>query len=93
MECDYLPRDGELFRHLLPSPGAAVRIHTVSADGAPRFRHLLERFRDVTGLPFLVNTSFNGLHEPIVCSPRDAVRVFYGTGLDVLVMSQFVLTK
>jgi len=82
-----------LFRHLLPSPGAAVRIHTVSADGAPRFRHLLERFRDVTGLPFLVNTSFNGLHEPIVCSPRDAVRVFYGTGLDVLVMSQFVLTK
>ncbi len=93
MECDYLPRDGEPFRHLLPSPGAAVRIHAVSQAGAPRFRRLIERFRDVTGLPFLVNTSFNGLHEPIVCSPRDGVRVFYGTGLDVLVMSQFVLTK
>lgn len=93
MECDYLPLDGDQFRHLLPSPGAAVRIHTVSPEGSPRFRGLLERVRDATGLPFLVNTSFNGLHEPIVCSPRDAVRVFYGTGLDVLVMGQFVLTK
>jgi carbamoyltransferase len=41
----------------------------------------------------VVNTSFNGFHEPIVCSPRDAVRVFYGTGLDVLVINQFVLRK
>ena len=46
-----------------------------------------------TGLPFLVNTSFNGFHEPIVCSPRDAVRVFYGSGLDMLVLDQFVLRK
>jgi carbamoyltransferase len=40
-----------------------------------------------------VNTSFNGFHEPIVCSPRDAVRVFYGSGLDLLVLNQFIIRK
>jgi carbamoyltransferase len=44
-------------------------------------------------LPFLVNTSFNGFHEPIACSPRDAVRIFYATGIDVLVFEEFVLRK
>ena len=41
----------------------------------------------------LVNTSFNGFSEPIVCTARDAVRVYYGTGLDMLVIDRFVLTK
>jgi len=41
----------------------------------------------------LVNTSFNGFREPIVCTPRDAIRVFYGTGLDVLVLERFVVRK
>jgi carbamoyltransferase len=94
MECDYRPRDVARFREALPSADAAVRVHSVSAaDGLPHFRRLLEAFGEATGLPFLINTSFNGFHEPIVCSPRDAVRVFYGTGLDVLVVNQFVLRK
>jgi carbamoyltransferase len=94
MECDFRPRAAATFREALPSPDAAVRVHTVAADSAlPRFRRLLEAFGEVTGLPFLINTSFNGFHEPIVCNPRDAVRVFYGTGLDVLVLNQFVLRK
>jgi len=93
MECDYRPRDRETFRHVLPSREAAVRVHTVSEGGLPRFTRLLEAFGDATGLPFLVNTSFNGFHEPSVCSPRDAVRVFYGSGLDLLVLNQFVLRK
>lgn len=93
MECDYRPRDPATFRHVLPAPGAAVRVHTVGEGALPRFRRLLEAFGEATGLPFLVNTSFNGFHEPIVCSPRDAVRVFYGSGLDLLVMDQFVLGK
>lgn len=94
MECDYRPRDPRRFREVLPSPDAAVRVHTVATDSAmPRFARLLEAFGDSTGLPFLVNTSFNGFHEPIVCSPRDAVRVFYGSGLDVLVLNQFLLAK
>jgi carbamoyltransferase len=44
-------------------------------------------------VPPLVNTSFNGFSEPIVCSPRDAIRVFFGTGLDRLVLDRFVVRK
>ena len=93
MECDYRPRDPARFRHILPSQKAAVRVQTVGADAPPRFRALLEEFGRTEGLPILVNTSFNGFREPIVCSPRDAIRVFFGTGSDVLVFGQFVLAK
>ena len=65
----------------------------VAGDERPRFARLLEACGEATGLPFVINTSFNGFHEPIVCSPRDAVRVFYGTGLDLLVLNQFVFRK
>lgn len=92
MECDFLPRDSSRFAAALPEEGAAVRVQTIR-DGLPRFMRLVEAFGKVTGLPFLINSSFNGFHEPIVCSPRDAVRVFYGTGLDLLVIDQFVLRK
>jgi carbamoyltransferase len=94
MQYDYQPNDPAALQHVLPRPEATLRVHTVAANhGLPRFRRLLEAFGGATGFPFLVNTSFNGFHEPIVCSPRDAIRVFYGTGLDVLVLNQFVLRK
>ena len=93
MEYDYRPLDPGRFAHVLPSSAAVVRLQTVGADAPPRFTRLLEAFGAATGLPFLVNTSFNGFREPIVCNPRDAVRVFYGTGIDVLVADQFVLKK
>jgi carbamoyltransferase len=93
MECDYRPRDPSRFQHVLPAPNAAVRMHTAGAQSPTPFRRLLEAFGEASGAPILVNTSFNGFHEPIVCSPRDAVRVFYGTGLDMLVLGQFLLTK
>ncbi len=93
MECDYRPRDPSRFRAVLPSDDAVLRVHTVDGASPPRFRRLLEAFGEASGLPLLVNTSFNGFHEPIVCNPRDAVRVFYGTGIDLLVMEQFVLEK
>ena len=93
MEGDYRPLDAAAFRHVLPADTAAVRLHTVSSEALPRFARLLEAFGAASGLPFLVNTSFNGFHEPAVCSPRDAVRVFYGSGLDMLVMNGFVLRK
>ena len=78
---------------MLPAPDAALRVHTVGTDTPPRFRRLLEAFGAASGFPALVNTSFIGFHEPIVCRPRDAVRVFYGTGIDMLVLDQFILTK
>jgi carbamoyltransferase len=93
MECDYTPRDAEKFKYVLPLPGAAVRAQTVGMESRPRFRMLLEAFGAATGTPILVNTSFNGFHEPIVCNPRDAVRVFYGTGLDLLVLGPFMVSK
>jgi carbamoyltransferase len=93
MECDYRPKDPSGFTHVLPSPSASLRVHTVGAGSPRRFTRLLEAFGTASGLPFLVNTSFNGFHEPIACSPRDAVRIFYGTGVDLLVFEQFVLRK
>jgi carbamoyltransferase len=93
MEGDYRPRDHRRFANVLPAPTAAIRVQTVGAGALPRFARLLTAFGAASGLPILVNTSFNGFHEPIVCSPRDAVRVFYGSGLDVLVLDGFVLRK
>ncbi len=93
MECQYVPTDRQRFRHILPGPNAAVRVQTVGSDGPRRFRALLEAFGQAAGLPIVVNTSFNGFREPIVCSPRDAVRVFFGTGLDALVFDHFVIRK
>jgi carbamoyltransferase len=93
MECDYAPKDRDLFRHVLPGPLANVRIQTVGADAPARFQAVLRAFGQETGVPVVVNTSFNGFREPIVCSPRDAIRVFYGTGIDVLVLGQFVIRK
>jgi carbamoyltransferase len=93
MECDYAPKDRARFRHILPGPNASVRVHTVGDDAAPRFASLLRAFGDATGLPMLVNTSFNGFREPIVRSPRDAIRVFFGSGIDMLVFGEFILTK
>jgi carbamoyltransferase len=68
-------------------------VHTVGRQSPSRFTRLLKAFGAASGFPGLVNTSFNGFHEPIVCSPRDAVRVFYGSGIDMLVLDQFILTK
>jgi carbamoyltransferase len=93
MECDYAPKDRERFRHILPGPQASVRVHTVGADATPRFASLLRTFGEAAGLPMLVNTSFNGFREPIVRSPRDAIRVFFGSGIDMLVFGEFILTK
>jgi carbamoyltransferase len=94
MEGDYRPREARRFAHVLPSPTAAIRVQTAGDETPARFRRLLSAFAEVSGHPpILVNTSFNGFHEPIVCSPRDAVRVFYGSGLDLLVLDQFVLRK
>jgi carbamoyltransferase len=93
MECDYLPMAPDRFAPVLPRPCASVRIQTVDGAAPSRFRRLLDAFGTVSGMPVLVNTSFNGFREPIVCSPRDAVRVFYSTGIDMLVFENFVISK
>ncbi len=92
MQFEYRPRDPEQFRSILPPGAASVRVHTVD-DREPRLLRLLQMWEQRSGSPMLVNTSFNGFHEPLVCTPRDAVRVFYGTGLDLLAIESFLLSK
>jgi carbamoyltransferase len=92
MEYEYGVRDPDLFAHACPPGISRLRVQTV--DGAAGLlAGLLSAFGQATGTPVLINTSFNGFHEPIVCTPRDAVRVFYGSGLDVLVVGNFILRK
>ena len=71
----------------------SARVQTVSADVNPRFHALLTQFRVLTGIPVLVNTSFNVRSEPIVCTPEDAFRCFMATELDVLVVGNCFLRK
>jgi carbamoyltransferase len=92
MEYEYDVLDRDLLRGLLPENATRLRVQTVDKS-AGVFYELLRAFGDSTGVPMLVNTSFNGFNEPIVCSPRDAIRVFYGTGLDLAVLGGLVLQK
>lgn len=57
------------------------------------FWELLDNFRQYTGVPVILNTSFNIKGEPIVCSPRDAIKCFFDTGLDVLCIGDFIVSK
>jgi len=58
-----------------------------------RYHNALRAYEDITGLPLLVNTSFNVHEEPIVCSPDDAIRSFEKDAVDVLVMENFIVEK
>ncbi|MBK8066918.1 MAG: carbamoyltransferase [Rhodanobacteraceae bacterium] len=71
----------------------SARVQTVRADTQPRFHALLARFRQLTGCPTLVNTSFNVRGEPVVGSPEDAFRCFMGTHLDRLAIGNCYLVK
>ena len=59
----------------------------------PLYYQLIEEFGKLTGEYVILNTSFNIRGAPIVCHPREAIRCFFYTGLDVLVLGNFVLTK
>ncbi len=86
------PEYKEQFRGAILS-GDAVRVHTVSKDDNPLYWRLLHAFGEKTGLPVLYNTSFNLFGEPLVCTPRDAVRSFYSSGIDAMVAGHFLLEK
>ena len=69
------------------------RIQTVNKDASPRYWSLISEFGKLTGTPVIMNTSFNLKGEPIVCTPKDAIRTFYSSGLDYLVLGDFVVAK
>ncbi len=86
------PEHRETFKGAILS-GDSVRVHTVSKDDNPLYWRLLHAFGARTGLPVLYNTSFNLFGEPLVCTPRDAVRSFYSSGIDAMVAGNFLLEK
>ena len=71
----------------------SARVQTVDAERHPRLHRLITAFKQRTGCPVIINTSFNIRGEPIVCSPEDAYRCFMATNMDVLVLGNHVLFK
>jgi carbamoyltransferase len=71
----------------------SARIQTVHEDTNPRYHALITKFKEKTGCPLIVNTSFNVRGEPVVCSPTDAFRCFMSNELDILVVGNYLLLK
>jgi carbamoyltransferase len=86
------PEHRETFAAAILS-GDQVRVHTVDREQNPLYWRLLHAAGKSTGLPVLYNTSFNLFGEPLVCTPRDAVRSFYASGIDSMIVGNFFLQK
>jgi predicted NodU family carbamoyl transferase len=90
IDSPHLSRSTRLPQYFSDSP---VRIQTVSKATNPVLYQLLQTFQAKSGVQALLNTSLNYFDEPIACTPRDALKTFYASGLDVLVIEGFVLRK
>jgi carbamoyltransferase len=71
----------------------SARVQTINRAQHPVYYDLLKAFERKTGVPVLVNTSFNTRGEPVVCTPRDAIESYCSSPLDALVIGPFLLTK
>ncbi len=86
----------EDYRQRLPAVthrDGTARIHTVDKATNPLFHRLITRFGDETSVYVVLNTSFNLRGEPIVDSPRDALRTFFGSGLSRLYLGPYLIEK
>jgi carbamoyltransferase len=70
-----------------------ARLHTVSHESNPLYYRLIQCFGEKTGVPVVLNTSFNVRGEPIVCTPKEAIACFFSSGLDALILDRFLLQK
>ena len=70
-----------------------ARVQTVHNVTNPTYHALISKFNELTGVPLIVNTSFNVRGEPIVCNPEDAFKCFMGTELDILAINEYLLLK
>jgi len=90
-----VPKVREEKREILPAvthQDGTGRVQTVTEETNPLYYRLIRAFGQLTGVPVVINTSFNVRGEPIVCTPRDAYHTFVHTGIDALVMGNFVIT-
>lgn len=85
-------RQAELEAVIHPADGT-TRPQTVQEEQNPRYYRLISAFKQVTGVPVVLNTSFNDHGEPIVTTPTEALKDFYGMGLDTLVLDDVVVEK
>lgn len=86
----------EEMRAALPSithADKSARIQTVIREENPRYYDAIAEFGKLTGISVLMNTSFNLRGEPIVCTPKDAIRTFYSSGMDYLVLGECLVAK
>ncbi|MFD1642632.1 carbamoyltransferase family protein [Halohasta litorea] len=72
---------------------ATTRPQTVRSNQNPRYHALLSAFADITDVPVLLNTSFNDHGEPIIRTPKEAIKAFYAMGLDILVLNDLIIEK
>jgi carbamoyltransferase len=72
---------------------ATGRLQSVRREWNPRYYDLIKAFYELTGVPMLLNTSFNIMGKPIIHSVEDAVGLFYTTGLDALVLEDYLIEK
>ena len=101
MDCDKSPFMLKVFpvkeekKKIIPAVthvDGSARVQTISKENQPRVWKLLEVFEQKTGVPVLLNTSFNE-HEPIVCTPQEALDCYLKTQMDVLVMGSFFIQR
>jgi carbamoyltransferase len=90
--CDVKPESVKRLPAITHVDGSA-RLQTVRKEVNPRYHELLSKFGELTGVPVLLNTSFNIMGEPIVESPLQAIRCFFSTGLDMLVLGNYLIKK
>jgi carbamoyltransferase len=82
-------------REKIPAPthvDGTGRLQTVTREANPRYHALISAFRDLTGVPVVLNTSFND-NEPIVCRPEEAIDCFLRTKMDALVLGDFLIAR
>ena len=90
---DTVPEHREEITAVVHPADKTTRPQTVREDQNPRYYRLIEEFEQITGTPVVLNTSFNDHGEPIVMTPSEAIKDFFGMGLDVLVLEDLVLEK
>ena len=84
------------YRNKVPSivhVDGSGRLQTIRRKDNELYYDLIKEFGKLSGIPILINTSFNIRGEPIVCSPEDAYRCMMGTGIDLLVMGKFLIKR
>lgn len=89
---DVKKEKAELIPSALHTDGTA-RVQTITSNENPIYHSLLIEFEKRTGIPVLINTSFNAKGEPIVCTPEQAIACFYNSPLDALAIGSFIIQK